>query len=54
MMVVGGAVIPAIQGKLADAFGYQMSFLIVLLCYGYLLFFGVSGHRIQPEQVAEV
>ena len=51
-MVVGGAVIPAVQGLLADAFGYQKSFLIVLMCYAYLLFFGVSGHRVHP--VAEV
>ena len=32
-MVVGGAVIPEIQGFLADTFGYQPSFVIVLLCY---------------------
>ncbi len=45
MMVVGGAVIPEIQGLLADKFGYQPSFAIVLLCYAYLIFFAVSGYR---------
>jgi MFS transporter, FHS family, L-fucose permease len=44
-MVVGGAVIPEIQGFLADSFGYQRSFVIVLLCYAYLLYFAVKGHR---------
>ncbi len=44
-MVVGGAVIPEIQGLLADSFGYQRSFAIVLLCYLYILFFALSGHR---------
>jgi MFS transporter, FHS family, L-fucose permease len=44
-MVVGGAVIPEIQGFLADSFGYQRSFVIVLLCYAYLLYFAVEGHR---------
>jgi FHS family L-fucose permease-like MFS transporter len=44
-MVVGGAVIPEIQGLLADAFGYQKSFIIVLLCYAYLIYFAVSGYR---------
>ena len=44
-MVVGGAVIPEIQGFLADSFGYQRSFVIVLLCYAYLLFFALKGHR---------
>lgn len=44
-MVVGGAVIPEIQGFLADSFGYQRSFAIVLLCYLYILFFALRGHR---------
>jgi FHS family L-fucose permease-like MFS transporter len=44
-MVVGGAIIPEIQGFLADKFGYQPSFAIVLLCYGYILFFALKGHR---------
>jgi MFS transporter, FHS family, L-fucose permease len=44
-MVVGGAVIPEVQGLLADSFGYQHSFAIVLLCYLYILFFALSGHR---------
>jgi FHS family L-fucose permease-like MFS transporter len=45
MMVVGGAVIPEIQGFLADSFGFQPSFGIVLLCYAYILFFALKGHR---------
>jgi FHS family L-fucose permease-like MFS transporter len=44
-MVVGGAVIPEVQGFLADKFGYQPSFVIVLLCYLYILFFALRGHR---------
>ena len=44
-MVVGGAVIPEIQGFLADAFGYQRSFVVVLLCYAYIFYFAVRGHR---------
>ena len=44
-MVVGGAVIPEIQGLLADRFGYQRSFLVVLVCYLYILFFALYGHK---------
>ena len=44
-MVVGGAIIPEIQGFLSDTFGYQRSFCIVLLCYAYIFFFAVRGHR---------
>ncbi len=45
MMVVGGAVIPEAQGFLADRFGYQPSFLVVLVCYLYILFFALRGYR---------
>jgi len=48
MMVVGGAIIPEVQGFLADRFGYQHSFVIVLLCYAYLIYFAVSGYK--PRQ----
>jgi MFS transporter, FHS family, L-fucose permease len=44
-MVVGGAVIPEIQGFLADTVGYQRSFVVVLLCYAYIFFFAIRGHR---------
>lgn len=44
-MVVGGAIIPLLQGMLADSFGYQHSFALVLICYGYVLFYALSGHK---------
>ena len=44
-MVVGGAIIPEIQGFFADSFGYQKSFVIVLLCYAYIVSFALKGHR---------
>jgi FHS family L-fucose permease-like MFS transporter len=50
MMVVGGAVIPELQGLLADKFGYQHSFLIVLVCYAYLVYFALSGHKIRQPR----
>jgi FHS family L-fucose permease-like MFS transporter len=50
MMVVGGAVIPELQGLLADKFGYQHSFLIVLLCYAYLVYFALSGYKIRQPR----
>jgi FHS family L-fucose permease-like MFS transporter len=44
-MVVGGAIIPEIQALLADRFGYQPSFLVLLVCYCYILFFALNGYR---------
>ncbi len=51
MMVVGGAIIPVVQGALADRFGYQHSFSIVLACYAYLIYFGLSGYRVREPRV---
>ncbi len=50
MMVVGGAIIPEIQGLLADKLGYQHSFLIVLLCYAYLLYFALNGYKVRQPR----
>jgi MFS transporter, FHS family, L-fucose permease len=39
MMILGGAIIPPIQGKIADVIGIQQSFFIGILCFAYLTFF---------------
>ena len=45
MMVVGGALVPPLQGFVADHYGYRLSFLVVLVCYLYIAFFAWSGHK---------
>ncbi len=40
MAIVGGAIIPFIFGSLIDNFGFKTAFLLAILCYGYILFFG--------------
>jgi MFS transporter, FHS family, L-fucose permease len=37
--IVGGAIIPVVQGVLADHFGIRCAFLVPLLCYGYIVYF---------------
>ncbi len=44
-MVLGGAVIPYIQGLLAESMGYRYSFAVCLVCYAYLLFFALRGYN---------
>ena len=39
MMILGGAIIPPIQGKLADIIGIHESYVICVLCFAYLAFF---------------
>ncbi|MDA7514448.1 sugar MFS transporter [bacterium] len=46
MMIVGGAILPLIQGFLMDAFGVRLSLSIVLVSYLYLAFFGFVGSKI--------
>jgi FHS family L-fucose permease-like MFS transporter len=53
MAIVGGAVVPYLQGVLADGVGVQASFLLPLLCYGYIVFYGLSGSRPAPATQAQ-
>jgi FHS family L-fucose permease-like MFS transporter len=46
--VVGGAVIPAMIGALADKAGIQCSFVIPILCYLYIAYYGLWGSK--PER----
>lgn len=45
MMIVGGALIPPLQGLIADAAGLQPSFLLPLACYAYLAWYGFRGSQ---------
>jgi FHS family L-fucose permease-like MFS transporter len=48
MAIVGGAIVPPLQGALADVTGdVQLSFLVPLLCYGYIVYYGFAGYRIR-------
>ncbi|MEW5834626.1 MAG: L-fucose:H+ symporter permease [Pseudomonadota bacterium] len=47
MAIVGGAVVPQLQGMLADRVGLQHAFILPLLCYAYIVFYGVSGSRVR-------
>jgi FHS family L-fucose permease-like MFS transporter len=50
MMILGGAIIPPIQGKLSDIIGIQPSFVIVMLCFGYLAFFAMYVRKLLIRQ----
>lgn len=39
MMILGGAIIPPLQGKLADIIGIHSSYWIAVICFAYLAFF---------------
>jgi FHS family L-fucose permease-like MFS transporter len=43
--VVGGAVIPPLLGALADKVGIQHSFVLPVICYLYIAFYGLWGSK---------
>jgi MFS transporter, FHS family, L-fucose permease len=45
--IVGGAIVPVIQGLLADAFGIQRAFTLACLCYLYIAYYGWAGHTVK-------
>ena len=45
-MVCGGGILIPLQGKLADVFGnFQMSYIVVLACAAYILFYALIGSK---------
>jgi MFS transporter, FHS family, L-fucose permease len=49
MAIVGGAIIPVLQGMLADRIGIHHAFVLPVICYLYILFFAMKG---QPKRWA--
>lgn len=52
MAIVGGAIVPVIVGALADARGLQFSFLVPVLCYAYIVYYGLRGSRVREAAPA--
>lgn len=50
--IVGGAIIPVIQGALADRFGIQPAFLLPVVCYMYIAYFALKGSLVKPQEAA--
>lgn len=42
--IVGGAIIPVIQGMFADRIGIHHAFILPVLCYVYIAYYGIKGH----------
>jgi len=43
LAIVGGAIVPLLQGLLADTYGVQPAFLLAIACYVYIVFYGLKG-----------
>jgi len=50
MAIVGGAVLPVIQGAIADRFGLHHAFVLPVICYLYILFYALRGSTPNSER----
>jgi MFS transporter, FHS family, L-fucose permease len=50
MMILGGSIIPVVQGKLADTVGIQQSYLLAAACFVYLFIFGIIVQGVLRKQ----
>ena len=51
LAIVGGAILPLIQGVLADSIGLQNSFFLPIICYIFITYYGLSGSKPVLEKV---
>ncbi|MCM2438980.1 L-fucose:H+ symporter permease [Agrobacterium vitis] len=45
LAIVGGALLPLVQGGLADTVGIHLAFLMPIFCYVYIAYYGALGSR---------
>ena len=50
MMILGGAVIPPLQGKIADIWSIHNSYIITVFCFLYIAFFAIKIKSILKQQ----
>ena len=47
MAIVGGAIIPVIMGHIADVSTMALGFIVPLVCFAFIVFYGISGYRVR-------
>lgn len=45
MAIVGGAIIPPLFGFLTDHVGFKSALLFIVICYGYILWYGIKNSK---------
>ena len=50
MMILGGAIIPPLQGKLADIYGIITSYWVAVICFVFLLLYSLTTKQILSKQ----
>jgi FHS family L-fucose permease-like MFS transporter len=50
MMILGGALIPPLQGKIVDLYGAHVSYWVPVFCFAYLAFYGWKVRQVFKAQ----
>jgi FHS family L-fucose permease-like MFS transporter len=51
MAILGGAILPPLQGYIADRWNLQVSYIVPVIAYTYVAFYGWKGHRVGRQLV---
>jgi FHS family L-fucose permease-like MFS transporter len=43
--IVGGAIVSFLQGWLIDHYSWEVAFMLPVICYFFILFFGINGYK---------
>ena len=54
--IVGGAIIPELQAMMADKIGLHHAFILPVLCYAFIAYYGFKGSKpaAQPNSLASI
>ena len=47
MSIVGGAIIPVIMGRIADISTMALGFIVPLICFAFIVYYGLSGYKVK-------
>jgi FHS family L-fucose permease-like MFS transporter len=47
MAIVGGALIPVLMGRIADVSRMALGFIVPLVCFAFIVFYGIRGYKIR-------
>jgi FHS family L-fucose permease-like MFS transporter len=54
MAILGGALLPPLAGYVADIAGLQLAFIVPLVAYGYVGYYGWLGHKVGKPRAAQL
>lgn len=52
MSIVGGALIPVLMGRIADVSTMALGFIVPLVCFCFIVYYGLSGYKVRRQAAA--